>query len=106
MGIPHLAHLRCVRSPSSLLSLSLLTATESLTLISPSVLELMLERIPSSKRTEVCDVLREIGGKVTFPHVRGKLGLARSASDYLEKWAVSGASARTARTTVSLKSDL
>lgn len=79
--------------------LSRLTSTESSNLTSFSVLELMLERIPSSKRTDVCDVLREIGGKVTFPHVRGKLGLARSASDYLEKWAISGAS--NSRTTFS-----
>lgn len=52
----------------------------------------MLERIPSARRTEVCDVLREMGGKTTFPHIRSKLGLARTALDYLEKWAVSGAS--------------
>jgi hypothetical protein len=78
-------------APPPSLRLPPLTEADFAGLLPPTVLELLLERIPSSRRTDVCDILREIGGKTTFPHVRGKLGLARSALDYLEKWAVAGA---------------
>jgi len=87
----HISHIAGLSPPPPSLRLPSLTEADFAGLLPPTVLELLLERIPSSRRTDVCDILREIGGKTTFPHVRGKLGLARSVLDYLEKWAVAGA---------------
>lgn len=50
------------------------------------VLDLVLAEVPVRRRAEVSDALREIGGRVGFPQIRGKLNLTRQVSDRLEKW--------------------
>ncbi|CED82329.1 eIF-2alpha kinase GCN2 [Phaffia rhodozyma] len=51
-----------------------------------SVLSSVLSHVPSKRRLEVCDMLKDIGPKVSFAQLRSRLNLSRPIVDELEKW--------------------
>lgn len=67
-----------------------------------------MQNIPSKRRAEVSDVLRELGGKVGFIQIKQRMsgmGLTKQAIDGLQKWCVVGKSALAKLKVDSLASD-
>lgn len=54
------------------------------------VLSNVLAHVPSKRRLEVCDMLKDLGPKVSFAQLRSRLNLPRPVLDELERWYIDG----------------